>query len=674
MENTKILITDDDSIVREMLSEVLQANGYAVETAQNGAEALGKYRMVQNIGLIVSDMDMPQMNGLELIKKLRNRKMDVPIIILSGNTEIASAVEAIHRGANDYLIKDENIEDTIVLSVKNVLEKKRLQEQNRQLMADLAFKNKELENFNKVLKETIDKLTQVGTAISSEKNCEKLLERIVTEALNITNADCGILYILQGSNLDAMIHINKSKNILARSISGLADLPPIPMSESRLSAYCAINKKIINIPDVYKSKDFKFSGTRKYDEFFGYKSRTMLVLPMLDLDNEVIGILKLINSIDPKSGDIIEFSSNQIDIAHSLASQAAVSITNAKLYKETQTLFESIVEMMATAIDEKSPVTRGHIGRVASLTMAMAEEINKSDDGYFKKISFSEDEIHELRIAALLHDIGKIITPEFVIEKRTKLETIFDRIELIETRIKCIRNELIIESLKEKCLALEKGESPETIEAIGKLLEKQLKDLDVDIQFIKEANNPEEFMNDQKLDILKNIASKMIKLNGREVPIINEEEFKMLSVRKGSITPEELHIMRNHASVTIKMLSKIPFTRKFKNVPVYAGGHHEKLNGSGYPLNLKAEQIPMQTRIIALTDFFEALIAKDRPYKKPIPIEKALEIMDAAAKDNHIDRTLFEFFKEKRIYEKIDSLKQSPDNKILIIDDDEGRK
>jgi response regulator RpfG family c-di-GMP phosphodiesterase len=654
MENTKILIVDDDSIVREMLSDVLQSNDYTVQTAQNGAEALEKYRSIQNIGLIVSDMNMPEMNGLELIKKLRARKIDIPIIILSGSTEITTAIKAIHSGANDYLIKDENIEETIILSVKKILEKKRLEELNRKLMTDLTFKNIELENFNNILKTTIDKLTQIGTALSSEKNYQKLLEMIVLEARNITGADGGTLYTLENNHLHFMILQNKSLNLSVGGTSGNpVMLPPVPMAESNVSAYCAIKKEIINIPDVYESESFDFSGAKKYDSSLNYKSRSMLVLPMIDRDNNVIGVLQLINSMDSKTGEIVKFPEEHVDLAESLASQAAVAITNTRLYKEIEMLFESLVEVMAAALDEKSPVTRGHISKVAALTMVMAEEINKADDGYFKRISFSENEMYELKIAALLHDVGKVTTPEFIIEKKTKLETIFDRVELIESRIKNICHELTIESLKKKYAAVENGEPPEIIGAIEQSLETQSRELEDDIKFLREANNPEEFMDDKKLNRLKEIASKRIKLKDREVPLITDAEFKMLSVRKGSITPEELQIMRNHAAVTIKMLNKVPFTRRLKNVPAYAGGHHERLDGGGYPLQLKAEQIPLQTRIIALIDLFEALTAKDRPYKKPIPLEKALQIMEAAAKDNHIDRTLFEFFVDKRIYEKL---------------------
>ncbi len=656
MENTKILIADDDSIVREMLSDVLQAKGYTVKTAQDGADALEKYCSEPSIGLIVSDMNMPEMSGMGLIKELRSAKVDVPVIILTGSGEISTAIEAIRSGANDYILKDENIGDTILLSIKNVMEKKRLKEINLQLMADLAIKNTELENFNDILKTTIDKLTQIGTALSSEKNYRKLLEKIVMEARNITGADGGTLYTLENNHLHFMILQNKSLNLFMGGTSGNpVTLPPVPIIESNVSAYCAIKKEIVNIPDVYASDRFDFSGTKKYDLSIKYKSMSMLVLPMIDRDNDLIGVLQLINPVDSKTGKIVKFSEEHADLANSLASQAAVAITNARLYKEIEMLFESLVEVMATAIDEKSPVTRGHISKVASLTMLMAEEINKAEDGYFKDIRFTEEELNELRIASLLHDVGKVTTPEFIIEKRTKLETIFDRIEFIEARIKNLCHELTIESLKKKYAAVEKGESPETIEAIGQSLQTKLSELEDDIKFLREANNPEEFMDDKKLARLKEIASKRIKLSDMEVPLITEAEFKMLSVRKGSITPEELQIMRNHAAVTIRMLSKVPFTKKLKNVPDYAGGHHERLDGGGYPLQLKAEQIPLQTRIIALLDLFEALTAKDRPYKKPIPLEKALKIMEAAVKDNHIDGTLFEFFKEKRIYEKLPS-------------------
>lgn len=650
----KILVVDDDPVVRDILSNILQLNDFAVEVAENGVDALEKYCENPGIELIISDMNMPEMSGLELIKELRTTKVDIPIIILTGSNEITTAINALNSGASDYLFKDENIQETLLPSVKKVLEKQKLKKQNEKLLADLTIANDELTNLKNKLEDIVDKLTDVGTALSSETNIEKLLETVVSEARSITNADAGTLYILEDEQLHFKIIQNKSMNFFMGGASkNKVTLPPVPLKESNASAYSALKKEIINIPDVYKSKKFDFSGPRKYDSDTGYLTKSMLIIPMVSRDKDVIGILQLINALHPKSGQVIDFSEYYQDIAHSLASQAAVAITNAKLYDEIMALFESVIEVLAAALDEKSPVTRGHISKVALLTMAVADEINNSREGHFKDIHFSKDELNELRVAALMHDVGKVTTPESVVEKRTKLETIFDRIELIKTRFQYIRNGLIVEALKKKVQALEKGESRESIKTVDQALEKQLKELGEDLLFVKGVNNPEEFMDSKKLEELKDVASKKVLIDGKEVSLITEDEFQNLSIRKGSITPKELKIMQNHASVTIRMLNKIPFTKRLKNVPVYAGGHHEKLDGSGYPAGLKDKQIPLQTRIIALTDLFEALTAKDRPYKKPIPLEKALAILGFEVKDNHIDKNLYELFKERKIYDKI---------------------
>lgn len=336
-QNLKILVVDDDAFVKEMLAEILQSSGYFVETAENGRDALEKYRKDPGISLITSDMDMPEMNGLDLIKELRNSGWDVPVIILTGNDQVSVAIEALKSGANDYLLKDENIQDTILISVERVLEKQRLKEQNQQLLIDLANKNKELENFNNILTNTIAVLTQIGTALSSERNLNSLLEMIVAEARNATNADGGTLYIMENNQLNFKIVQNKSKNIFMGGTSkDPINFQPVSLDESNVSAYCAIKKEIINISDVYTSQDFDFSGPKKYDASTGYKTKSMLVLPMLDRLNNVVGVLQLINAIDRKTGEIIEFPSNQVEIARSLASQAGIAIENARSYEKIE--------------------------------------------------------------------------------------------------------------------------------------------------------------------------------------------------------------------------------------------------------------------------------------------------------------------------------------------------
>jgi|GEM_PF-2346987 len=386
-QNLKVLVVDDDAFVREMLADILQSGGYDVETAENGVDALKKYATDPSIGLITSDMDMPEMNGLDLIKALRNNKWEVPVIFLTGNDQIAVAIEALNSRANDYLLKDEHIQDTILISVEKVLEKQRLKEQNRQLMIDLATKNKELESFNDTLKSTINTLTHIGTALSSERNLNKLLAMIVNESRNATHADGGTLYILEDNQLNFKIVQNKSKNIFMGGASqDPVTFPPVPLIESNVSAYCALKKEIVNIPDVYMREDFDFSGPKKFDAATGYKTKSMLVLPMLDRTSAVVGVLQLINATDPKTGEIVEFSENQVEIVHSLASQAGVAIENARSYEKIErknAAFERFVPKEFLRYLGKVEVEEIHLGDASREEMSVLF----SDIRSFTKIS-----------------------------------------------------------------------------------------------------------------------------------------------------------------------------------------------------------------------------------------------------------------------------------------------
>lgn len=653
-QGEKILLVDDDPLVRAMLSDVLESNNYVTEAVKNGAEALKEFKPDSSFDLMITDLNMPEMGGLELIQELRRLNIDVPIIVLTVVHEVTSAINALKNGASDYLFKDENIQNNILHSIRNLLEKQRLKKQNEKLLLDLTKANSELETLTNKLEDVVDKLTNIGIGLSSETNLQKLLETIVSEALDITNADAGTLYILKDNQLHFKIVQNKSKNIfLGGASKNQITFPPVPLTESNISAYCALKKEAINIPDIDQFKNFDVSDLKEIDAKRSYLTKSMLIIPMLNQDNEVMGVLELVNALHPDTCEIVEFSQHDINVVKSLASQASVSITNAKLYEEMKKLFESFAEALATAIDEKSPTTRGHIAKVSSLTLAIANEINKAGDGYFKEICFSEDELNELKIASLLHDVGKVTTPESVMNKKTKLETIFDRIELIEVRFSYIKNELTVEALQKKCRSIERGDPSKAIEAIDQSLEKQLRELDADICFIQKANEPEELMDNQKLEQLKIIASKILLVHEKKFPLLTKDELHNLSIKRGSITAEEMKIMQNHAAVTVKILNKMSFIEKLKNVPVYAGGHHENLDGTGYPLGLKGDQIPLQTRIVALSDLFEALTSKDRPYKKPIPVKEALEIIKSKVQDNQIDPNLFDFFKKRKIYEKI---------------------
>jgi HD-GYP domain-containing protein (c-di-GMP phosphodiesterase class II) len=379
---------------------------------------------------------------------------------------------------------------------------------------------------------------------------------------------------------------------------------------------------------------------------------------MRDHEDQVIGVLQLLNAVDPASGKVVAFPRSGEPLVRSLASQAAVAINNVRLIDDTEKLFESFVQVMATAIDERSPYTGGHIRRVAEMTMIVAEAINRCDEGPLAQVSLDEDQLNELRIAAWMHDIGKITTPEWVVDKPTKLTTIYDRIDLLRTRFAWFRAELSAAHQRRRAELLAAGETvPEALEAD---LQSRLAELDEDLAFLERANSPGESMEDEALEQLHAIARKRY-VEGDGIPgPVTDEELQNLSIYRGSLTDEERQKINDHAAMSIRMLEQIPFTRKLGQVPGIAGAHHEKLDGSGYPRGLSGEQITLQARILALVDIFESISADDRPYRaRPIPRDVVLRILQEEVDAGYLDGAVFELFLRQRLYERLDEIKRA---------------
>jgi len=384
----------------------------------------------------------------------------------------------------------------------------------------------------------------------------------------------------------------------------------------------------------------------------------MLVIAMRDHEDEIIGVLQLINAMNARRS-VIPFSPVYEDLIASLASQAAVAITNVRLVAETEALFEAFVKVMATAIDEKAHYTRGHIERVALLTMILAEAVSQTNEGPYADVRLSEEELNEIRIAGWMHDVGKVTTPEWVVDKANKLETVFDRIELVKTRFGMIREQLKAQALEGKVSLLEQGKGDAALREVEVALERQVEELYAELDFLIRVNTPEEFMKDEYLERLQQIAHKTYLEDGKTQPYLTEDELENLSIRKGSLTREQFGIIRNHAAVTIKMLQQIPFTKKLKDVPRYAGAHHETLDGSGYPLGTPGDQLPLQARILAVADIFEALSARDRPYKKPKTLEETVRILGFEVKDGHLDSALVDLLVKEKLYNKVPAIREA---------------
>ncbi len=499
------------------------------------------------------------------------------------------------------------------------------------------------------------KLTMIGVALSAERNIDRLLDMIVEEARSLTDAEGGTLYIMSDNSEELRFAVIQSAPLKVHmgGINGEITWKPVLLTNpdetpnyANVSAYAALSGKVVNIPDVYDAEGFNFEGTRKFDKANGYRSKSMLVVPMRNHENDIIGVLQLLNARNEMTGDVISFSSEHQRMTESLASQAAVALTNNQLIHGLENLLESIIKSIAAAIDEKSPYTGGHVKRVAELTMTIANKINTTKEGFFAQRHFNEDQMKELRIAAWLHDVGKVTTPEYVVDKSTKLETICDRIEMLKTRFEVLKRDHEIESLKKNDEQGLYRENDNIIQSRREFEEK----LDEDLAFIANANDGSKFMTDDMIARVKKIAERQWSVDGEKKSVLTEDEILNLCIRNGTLTEDERDIINNHAKVTHKMLSQLPFPKKLKYVSHYAATHHERPDGSGYPLGLKGDQLPLQSRILALADIFEALTAKDRPYKKGKTLSEAIKIMKFMVKDNYIDPELFNFFIQEQIY------------------------
>ena len=508
----------------------------------------------------------------------------------------------------------------------------------------------------------IKKMSDIGRALSGVHDLNALLEMIVDQARSFTNADAGTLYIVEDKTLRFQIVQNDSLKIFMGGKTGeTIPFPPVELKESNVSAFVALKGKSVNIPDVYDTDLFDFTGPKKFDQSTGYRSKSMLVVPMKNHDNDVIGVLQLLNATNPVNNEVIAFSQDYENLSESLASQAAVSITNAKLISNMTELFEAFVKVMATAIDEKSPVTGGHIRRVADLTLTMAEVIHNHDEGAFKDRKFSPDQMYELRIAAYMHDIGKVTSPVEIVEKAKKLQTIFDRIHYIRLRMDYIIQKVKLEGQQKKIELLERKADLAEIKKVELKSEKQIQEMEDIRLFINKCNEPGEFLEDETLDKLKEISLRTYLDNeGQQQPFITEDELLNLSIRRGSITDAERKKMQDHAAVTLKMLKQIPFTKKLKNIPSFAGAHHEFINGKGYPLGLKGDEIPFEGKLMAVTDIAEALTASDRPYKKAMPLETVYRILRSMAGNGELDNDMVELFINEEIYKTYQEKHETP--------------
>ena len=555
------------------------------------------------------------------------------------------------------------------------------------------------------------RLIEIGIALSAERNHARLMERILLEAKGLCNADGGTLYLkTDDERLRFEIMRTDSLGIAMGGTTGKdIPFPPLDMHDpetgapnhKNIATHAALTGESINIPDAYTAELFDFSGTKKFDEGTGYRSKSFLTVPLKNHDSDVIGVLQLLNARDTKANEVIPFHDTIQPLVEALASQAAVALDNQQLIEAQRRLLDSFIELIASAIDAKSPYTGGHCQRVPELTKMLVAAACEAKGTPYRDFDLNDDEWYELHIAAWLHDCGKVTTPEYVVDKATKLETIYNRLHEVRTRFEVVKRDVEIDYLK---AVLEGGDDLE----LRRHRDARLAQLDDDYAFVAECNVGGEFMAPEKVERLKQIAAvKWMRTLDDRIGLSHEEEkrvtrtpkpdlpveeslladkpehvigreagdlvaadnpygFKLdvpehkynlgevynLGIARGTLTAEERYKINDHIVQTIIMLDQLPFPKQLRRVPEYAGGHHETMIGTGYPKRLSREDMSIPARCMAIADIFEALTASDRPYKKPKTLSESLRIMSFMRNDQHIDAELFELFLRSGVYKK----------------------
>ncbi len=472
--------------------------------------------------------------------------------------------------------------------------------------------------------EDFHKILNIGILLSTQKDRNKLLSAIVESGLEITNCDAGTLYLYENDSLVFKIMKTLSMGI-DRGVRGEAiDLPPVPMKEENVCAYTAIHRKVVNVPDVMHDKRYDFSGPVQYESLTGYRTSSMLVIPLENSKNELVGVLQLLNAMDD-TGAIIPFDEQYGVIIRSLGAMAAMELTNLSYTEELKAQLYSFVEAFTTALDERTPYNASHTRNVAKDAGLLADYINAQHEKGICEESFSPERKEMLVLAALLHDIGKITVPLEIMNRPTRLH---HDISLVEGRFELLKSLYEIDMLKR---LISEEAYRQTIE-----------DLNSDLEFIHKINVID-YLDDEAYARVCGLAKKRhVKPDGTVTPYLTEREAHYLSVRKGTLTPEDRREMENHVVLTEKILSKVRFNKDYAIVPKWASSHHEYLDGSGYPNHLKAEELDLETRILAVADIYDALTA-DRPYKGPLPQDKAIAILKSMAEEGKVELRLVEW-------------------------------
>jgi len=502
----------------------------------------------------------------------------------------------------------------------------------------------------------LEEISEASMALSNEKNIDVLLELILEKVKKLTRSDGGTLYLLNREKdaLEFKVVQTDTLNIKMGGTNNPIEWKPLPLytkngeKNMHMAAVAAVfEDRVINIADVYTEKGYDFSGTKSFDSNTGYRSSSMLIVPLKSHENETIGVLQLINKKN-RHGNTVLFNRLDEHVATILASQAAIVFTKQQFINDMEKLFESFLHSINVAIEDKSKYTAGHIHKMVSITMMLVDAVNRDRD-VFKNISFSKEEIRQIKMAALMHDVGKIVIPEYVVDKATRLQTIYDRIGTIKAKKEIRKRDVII-----KCLTGKRYSEVLFKTILSKDCAEELERIEREYRFLESINSESEYLSDEKIEELERVAKNTIDIDGGgSVPWIDGDELANLSIRRGTLTEKEREIINNHAMTGLKMLKQLPFPSGYTRIPEIAAAHHEKLNGTGYPLGLKESEIPLEARILAVADIFEALTASDRPYKKAMSLEKSMSILKEMANENELDKDIVDLLFKNDLYKKI---------------------
>jgi HD-GYP domain-containing protein (c-di-GMP phosphodiesterase class II) len=508
----------------------------------------------------------------------------------------------------------------------------------------------------------LGELIEIARALTTEREIDRLLGLILEKSRFVTGADAGSMYVVEGDDPDLkrrQLHFKLSQN---DSLSFDSREFTMPISARSISGYVALEQRTLRLEDVYDMPPGSpFGFDRSFDEKVGYRTKSMLVTPLTSSKGEVIGVLQLINKkreaktklMTPQDVErhVVPFDERSEQLVTTVAAQAGIALENAILYEEIRSIFEGFVKASVDAIEARDPTTSGHSRRVANLTVNLAQAVERSDSGPYREVRFKREDMREIEYASLLHDFGKIGVREHVLIKAKKLYP--HDVELIRQRFDFVIRSVEADVLSRKLHAATRGAASSELEALDRELNERRAELEEAWRTVEQANEPTVLAAGDFKRIEELGRRTFSRLDGNVTTLLSSNEVKSLSVMRGSLTSEEFDEIRSHVSHTYRFLSQIPWGKTFSRVASIAGSHHERLNGTGYPNRLRAEEIPLQSKMMSISDIFDALTASDRPYKRAVPLPKALDILGFEVKDNHVDGDLVRIFTEARVWEPV---------------------